>query len=113
MLRRSLSSARPAGTTAITALLLIPLLALVAFAVDLNHIWRTDEELQSAADAAAQAGATALMSFTVQATQPGRTQSERQAALEATLAAVTARAVAFGQMHTAGDVKVVINASDI
>jgi Flp pilus assembly protein TadG len=62
LLRRpNRSPARGGGTAVTTALLLTPMLLMVAFAVDLCNVWRTDAELQNAADAAALAGATQLV----------------------------------------------------
>ena len=55
------SAPRGGGTALVTALMLTPLLLMVAFAVDLCNVWRTDAELQNAADAAALAGATQLV----------------------------------------------------
>src|SRR5262249_47246970 len=52
---------RGGGTAVVTALMLLPLMLMVAFAVDLCNVWRTDAELQNAADAAALAGATQLV----------------------------------------------------
>ena len=57
MMTRRPNSKRNGATAVITALMLTPLLLVVAFAIDLNNIWRTDAELQDAADAAALAGA--------------------------------------------------------
>src|SRR5947209_19976344 len=60
ILRRS-GQSRGGGTAVVTALMLTPLLLMVAFAVDLCNVWRTDAELQNAADAAALAGASQLV----------------------------------------------------
>jgi Flp pilus assembly protein TadG len=106
-------SARPGGTTVITALLLVPLLALCAFAVDLNYLWRADAELQAAADAAAQAGATKLMGFAVQSVQPGLTPNKLQTLQSNATAAVQQRAIAFGQMYHVADATLVVAASDV
>ncbi len=103
---------RRAGTTVLVLLLLVPLLALVAFAVDLNHIWRTDIELQNAADAAAQAGANRLLKYVARGNGP-LTASAQSALLDDTQAAVAQQAVAYGQMHRAGDVNLVVNSSDV
>jgi hypothetical protein len=51
---RSLPHSRRGAIVPLTACLLIPLLALVAFAVDIAWITHTHNELQSAADAAGQ-----------------------------------------------------------
>jgi Flp pilus assembly protein TadG len=112
MLRCPSRSFRRAGTTVIVILLLVPLLALVAFAVDLNHIWRTDIELQNAADAAAQAGAMRLMKYMARGNGP-LTATAQTALLAETQTAVAQQAVAYGQMHRAGDVNLVVNSSDV
>ncbi len=104
---------RLAGTTVVTALLLVPLLALVAFAVDLNHIWRCDAELQTAADAAAQAGATRLMGFDVQAASPDLGALGLLNIELGCSRAVKQRAVEYGQMHRAGDTALVVNPDDV
>src|SRR5437660_10792927 len=61
MILRQCGARRGGGTAVVTALMLTPLLLMVAFAVDLCNVWRTDAELQNAADAAALAGATQLV----------------------------------------------------
>lgn len=69
-LHRSRASSRQRGGVIIvlTALLLVFLLGMIAFAVDLGMIANTRTELQNAADAAAYAGAGALVSGTGAAT---------------------------------------------
>ncbi len=62
---RLLSSTRPARRGAVApllALLLIPVLGMVAFSVDLGYMIVVRTELQNAADAAAMAGAQQFMS---------------------------------------------------
>jgi Flp pilus assembly protein TadG len=59
-------SKRPGAIAPVTAVLLIPLLAMVAFAVDLGWIALVQSDLQNAADAAALAGAGQLMDGYVQ-----------------------------------------------
>jgi Flp pilus assembly protein TadG len=99
--------------TTLTALLLSPLLLMVAFAVDLNHVWRTDAELQNAADAAALAGASRLAS-SAQAIDPNGALASLLPDLTATARGnVVATARAFVQMHQAGGVSLVVNDSDI
>src|SRR5437763_9667454 len=61
MILRQSEARRSGGTAVVTALMLTPMLLMVAFAVDLCNVWRTDAELQNAADAAALAGATQLV----------------------------------------------------
>jgi len=81
---------RNAAIAPLTAILLIPLLALVAFAVDLGWITHTKNQLQSAADAAALAGAAQLPDnfaayyMVSQNGQGAYSQSQAQAAILAT-----------------------------
>jgi Flp pilus assembly protein TadG len=104
---------RHGGITALTALLLIPLIAVLAFTIDLGYIWRADGELQNAADSAALAGASQLLLYAVPASKPSLTASQQLALQAAALAAVRARARTFVGYHTAGDVSLVVNDGDI
>jgi Flp pilus assembly protein TadG len=104
---------RHGGITALTALMLIPLIAVLAFAIDLGYIWRTDGELQNAADSAALAGASQLLLYAVPASQPSLSASQQLALQVAALSAVRARARTFVGYHTAGDVSLVVNDADI
>jgi Flp pilus assembly protein TadG len=63
---RSNRSARRATIAPLTAVLLVPLLAMAAFAIDLGWIALVHSDLQNAADAAALAGAGQLMDGYVQ-----------------------------------------------
>jgi Flp pilus assembly protein TadG len=58
---RPVRSARRAAVAPLTAVLLVPLLAMAAFAIDLAWIAQVHGDLQNAADAAALAGANPLM----------------------------------------------------
>lgn len=89
----------------LTALLLVFLLAMVAFAVDLAWIVQTGTELQNAADAAALAGSQELMDPYVQYHLPGRTPGEKEAILSDAMTAATARAKEYAAHNTAGGVK--------
>src|SRR5438477_6631154 len=53
---------RRGAVAPLVAVLLVPLVAMVAFAVDMAWVVETENELQSVADAAALAGANALIS---------------------------------------------------
>jgi Flp pilus assembly protein TadG len=57
------------------ALLIIPILAMLAFSVDIGYITETNVELQNAADAAALAAAEQLEPYYVQYYQPGANQA--------------------------------------
>jgi Flp pilus assembly protein TadG len=104
---------RPAGVAVIVLLMLIPLLAMVAFAVDLGYAWRADAELQAAADAAALAGASQLYATEAAGNQANLTAAARAALVQQTQTAAAAVAVTFAQMHRAGDKTLVVPASDV
>src|SRR5262244_3636552 len=55
------------------AILLVPLLAMLAFSIDIGYIALVRTDLQTAADAAALAGAEKLQDLYVQYTLPGQT----------------------------------------
>jgi Flp pilus assembly protein TadG len=72
--RRSVNdSHRRGAVTVLVALLAVPFLGMVAFAVDIAWIVQARSDLQNAADAAALAGAEQLMSGFVQYSLPGQT----------------------------------------
>src|SRR5947209_12358083 len=99
--QHSALSTRPGGVAVIVLLMLIPLLAMVAFAVDLGYAWRTDAELQAAADAAALAGASQLYATEAAGNYAGTAPAVRATLVAQTQAAAAAEAVRFGQMHRA------------
>src|SRR5947209_2753882 len=72
MKSRTDRAVRWGGVVPLVALLMIPLCGMMAFSVDLTHIVLTQTELQSAADAAALAGADQLASGFVQYYLPGQ-----------------------------------------
>jgi Flp pilus assembly protein TadG len=91
---------------------MIPLVGMVAFAVDIAWMVNSEAELQNAADAAALAGSNSLMSGYVQYYLPGQTQ---QTTILNT-AMTNARTVAkqYASYNAAGGVKsLVLNDSDI
>jgi Flp pilus assembly protein TadG len=63
---------RPGATVPLFAILLVPLLGMLAFSIDLGWIALVMTELQTAADAAALAGAEKLQQLYVQYTLPGQ-----------------------------------------
>ncbi len=109
----SIRPSRRGGTMAILLMALVPLMAMIAFAVDLNYIWRAEVQLQTAADSAAQAGATRLMRFAVKASQGGLTDVDRSAIRAEAQQTVAARAIALGQMHRVGDDDLDVLAADV
>jgi Flp pilus assembly protein TadG len=60
-------SGRRGGTLALTAVMMVGLLSVLALAIDLGMLYKTKGEAQRAADAAALAGADAFRQFTVPA----------------------------------------------
>ncbi|MBL8794593.1 MAG: hypothetical protein JNM56_11860 [Planctomycetia bacterium] len=104
---------RQGGITSIVAILLLPLLSMLAFAIDLNFLWRADAELQNAADAAALAGASELFAYAAPGNHPAvssippaqlRSLAERDA---------RAVAVAYGQQHRVANTGLAVNADDV
>lgn len=63
---------RTGAVIPLTAILLVPILAMVAFSVDTGWVTHTENQLQSAADAAALAGAGQLASGFTQYYLPGQ-----------------------------------------
>ncbi len=109
----SIRPSRRGGTMAILLMALVPLMAMIAFAVDLNYIWRAEVQLQTAADSAAQAGATRLSHYVVKASQGGLTDIGRAAVRAEAQQAVAARAVTVGQMHRVGDDDLDVRSEDV
>lgn len=101
-MRISDRSGRPGAIAPLTALLLVFLLAMVAFAVDIAWIVEARTELQNAADASALAGANELMQPFVDYQLPGRTQEEKDAILKAAMTAAAQRAKDYAGFNGAG-----------
>ncbi len=89
------TSHRRGAVAPLTAVLIVFILGMVAFAVDMGYIVQTKEELESAADSAAMAGAGKLMDYEVQyyfsANQPALATPATQSA--------TSEAQKFGQKN--------------
>ncbi len=104
---------RRGGVTIWIVLLILPLFALTAFAVDLNYIWTVDAELQNAADAAALAGADQLLAPNTVACLPNTSPSQwdnlEQLAEQDAVSAAKARAAT----ETAAGSAVVLNDADV
>jgi Flp pilus assembly protein TadG len=88
--------------TVLIALLLVPMMGLVAFAIDIAWIVQSRSDLQSAADAAALAGAEQLMSGYVQYSSPGQTQQSTILSTSETSAKTYAKN--YASYNTAGGV---------
>jgi Flp pilus assembly protein TadG len=112
-MRLSPQANRRRGAVAVLlALLLIPLLAMVAFAVDTAWIVLTEADLQNAADSAALAGSDQLMQGYVQYYLPG--QTTQTTILNNTMANARTYAKNYASYNAAGGVSsLVLNDSDI
>ena len=94
---------RRAGIAPLTALLLIPLLGLVAFAVDMGWIVLVQSDLQNAADSAALAGAGQLMNGFVSYNLPNQTNNQ-PTILSTAESSAKASAKQFAGLNAAGGV---------
>ena len=72
---------RPGAVAPLMALLMLPLLGMLAFSIDVGYIVLVQTDLQNAADAAALAGAERLQSLFVQYNNPGLTAAQQSAIL--------------------------------
>jgi Flp pilus assembly protein TadG len=104
-MRINRDNARRGAIAPLTAILLIPLLAMMAFSIDLGYITHTQNELQSAADAAALAGAGQLTSGFVQYYLPGQTATAKTTILSAAKANAISYAKKYAGYNGAGGVK--------
>lgn len=113
MRQASSAGRRLGGVTIWIVLMAVPLLALVAFAVDLNYVWTVDAQVQNAADASALAGADQLLAPNTVACLPNTSPSQwdelEQLAQQAAVRAAKARAAT----ETAAGSSVVLNDADV
>lgn len=107
------SDARRGAIVPLTALVLVILLAMVAFAVDLGWIVLTQADLQSAADAAALAGAGPLMDGYVLYNLPGQTSTQKNSVLLTYKDNAKTAAKTYAQLNSAGSTSLTLNDSDI
>ena len=99
----SQNGGRRAGIAPLTALLLIPLLGMVAFAVDMGWIVLVQSDLQNAADSAALAGAGQLMNGFVSYHLPNQTKNQ-PGILSTAESAAKSSAKKFAGLNAAGGV---------
>jgi Flp pilus assembly protein TadG len=95
---------RRGAVAPLTALLLIPLVAMLAFAVDMGYISHTKNELQAAADAAALAGANQLTDNFVSYYLPGVSSSKKTSLLSAASTQAKTTAKTYASYNSAGGV---------
>lgn len=104
---------RRGGVTSLTALMLIPMFALVGFAVDLNYIWKADAELQNAADTVALTAASQLLAPNVLAAMPAVDATAFNALVAQATTSTTAAAQACAANQTAGGSSLTLNTTDV
>jgi Flp pilus assembly protein TadG len=97
----------------LTAVLLVPLLGVIAFAVDMGYVTHTQNELQSAADAAALAGAARLSSGYVSYYLPGVTSAQQATALSSATSNARTYARNYAGYNTAGSESLTLLDRDI
>jgi Flp pilus assembly protein TadG len=97
------------------AILLIPLLGMLAFSIDLGYIVLVKTDLQTAADAAALAGSEKLQELYVQYTLPGQTAQDAILTMATTNTAGSpmATAEAFASYNKAGNVFIKVRDEDV
>ena len=111
-LRNRHPAARRGAVVPLIALMLVPFTGLVAFAIDIAWIVQSRSDLQSAADAAALAGAEQLMNGYVQYSLPGQTLKTSILTTAETSAKTYAKN--FASYNTAGGVSsLTLNDADI
>jgi Flp pilus assembly protein TadG len=103
-LSRQQRTTRRGAIAPLTALLMIPLMGMVAFAVDMGLITHTQNELQSAADAAALAGAGKLSSGFVNYYSPGQSSANQTTILDNAKSSAKTAAKNFASYNSAGGV---------
>src|SRR5262245_9731689 len=101
---RPAKKVRRGSIAPLTALLLVPLLGMVAFAVDMGWITHTQNQLQSAADAAALAGAGQLPEGFVKYYLSGQTTDAKATILASYTATARTSAQNYAGYSGAGDV---------
>jgi len=113
-MRRKLRSKtqRFGGIAPLAAMLMVPLLGMVAFSVDMGYITEVKSELQGAADAAALAGAQQLEKpyFLWSA---AATTTEKNSIRSAAITSATSAAKTIASANKAGSVNVTLNDADI
>ncbi len=102
-LRRT-SAPRRGAIAPLTAVLLIPLVAMLAFSVDMGYITHTRNELQAAADAAALAGANQLIDNYASYYLPGLSTSAKTSILNSASSQAKTTAKAYASYNSAADV---------
>src|SRR6516225_7042631 len=108
-------SQRRGATVPLFAILLVPLMGMLAFSIDLGYIVLVKTDLQTAADAAALAGSEKLQELYVQYTLPGQTAQDAILTMATTNTAGSpmATAEAFASYNKAGNVFIKVRDEDV
>jgi Flp pilus assembly protein TadG len=104
---------RRGAVAPLLAILLIPLLGMIAFSVDLGYMIVVRTELQNAADAAAMAGAEQLMEPYARFYAPGQTVAQQLLIYLDAVAMAKATAKAVSVMNTAGGANINLQDGDV
>jgi Flp pilus assembly protein TadG len=113
MIIRHSTQSRRGMSAPLLALLLIPLMGMIAFSVDIGYMITVRTELQNAADAAAMAGAQQLMTPYAQYYTPGQTQSQKHTVFDDALSIAKSTAKAVSVKNTAGGVNINLQDGDV
>ena len=113
-MKKTSTQQRRGAVTPLAAILLVFLLGMVAFSVDLGYVVLSETELQSAADAAALAGAGQLMQGFVQYNLPGQSAANKATILSTAEGNAKTYAKNYASYNAAGGVaSLTLNDSDI
>src|SRR5215471_17436522 len=106
---------RRGATVPLFAVLLIPLLGMLAFSIDIGYMALVRTDLQTAADAAALAGAEKLQDLYVQYTLPGQTNQSQILNYATTNSPGSPMATAerFASYNKAGNVAITVRDPDV
>jgi Flp pilus assembly protein TadG len=102
---------RRGAVVPLVAILLVPLIAMMAFAVDISYIVMVTSDLQNAADSAALAGAEQLQDY--YAIWMAGTSSQKTTAITKAQTNATTYAQNYSKYNTAGGVNPVLPSSDV
>lgn len=100
---RPMKSTRRGAIIPMTALMLVILIGMVAFAVDTSYVVMTQSQLQNSADAAALAGAQQLVTNYPIYAAPGQSANNKSSLAASAATAARATAKTYGAANGAGD----------
>jgi Flp pilus assembly protein TadG len=106
-------SRRRAAIVPLTAILIIPLLAMVAFSVDIGWLVVVETQLQNSADAAALAGTQELVTPYVAWSLPGISGAQQNTIRNNAIQSAIATAKQYAAYNTAGNVQLTLLDTDI